>query len=189
VTPTSPGGGRGRAFRRPIPFGIHQVCEYAIAVALVLTSVHVAGGGLLVVGGIAFGLLAATGRGPTGIVRVCPPRLHATLDVVVALGLAIAPVLPSLRPDISGILVIEFAAVGWIRLTTLTSFTRRAPDAPREVSGAKTSRAPARERADTTTAPALGAASRSALLGGARRLGREAGRARRAWKRSADHVD
>ena len=116
-------------------------------------------------GGLAFGVLAATGRGPTGIVRVCPPRLHATLDVVVAACLALAPVLPALRPDVTGIIVIEFAAVGWIRLTTLTAFTPRRTLVP-------------------PSAAAPGPAVPSAVRHGARRLGQGAGRARRAWRRS-----
>ena len=89
------------------------------------SSVHVSHGGLLVAGGIAFGLLAVTGPGPLALRRLCPPRLHAVLDVVVALGLAVAPVLPALRPDVTGILLAEFAAVGWLRLATLTDFSRR----------------------------------------------------------------
>lgn len=160
------------------------MCEYAIAVALVVSSVHVGGGGLLVAGGIAFGLLAATGRGPTGVVPVCGPRLHATLDVAVALCLALAPILPALRPDLTGIITVEFAAVGWLRVTTLTAFTRRrSVTAPEPKTGTPTG-AP-----DATTASTLRSPSRSAMLGGARRLGREAGRVRRVWRRSADRVD
>jgi len=131
----------------------------------VATSVHVSGGGLLVAGGLAFGILAATGRGPTGVVRVCPPRLHAAFDLIVAAGLALAPILPALRPDVTGIIVIEFAAVGWIRLTTLTAFTpRRAGEAP--------------------SGSVPGPVAPSAVRHGARRLGQGAGRARRAWRRS-----
>ncbi|HYA67934.1 MAG TPA: hypothetical protein VED63_04285 [Acidimicrobiales bacterium] len=163
------------------------MCEYAIAVALVVTSVHVAGGGLLVAGGIAFGLLAATGRGPTGVAPVCPPRLHAALDVVVALCLALAPILPALRPDLTGILTVEFAAVGWLRVTTLTSFTRRTPVTTPDGQAVPP---PGRTAGDTdATAPAPRSSSRSAILGGARHLGRGAGRARRAWKRSTGPVD
>jgi hypothetical protein len=92
----------------------------------VASSVHVSDGGLLVGAGVAFGLLALTGPGPLAVRRVCPPRVHAVLDVVVALCLALAPILPSLRPDVTGILLAEFAAVGWLRLATLTDFSRRA---------------------------------------------------------------
>jgi hypothetical protein len=138
------------------------VCEYGLAVALVMSSAHVTDGGLLVAGGAAFGLLALTGHGPTGVVRVCPPKVHAVLDVVVALCLALAPIIPALRPDATGILIAEFAAVGWLRLTTLTSFTR-----------------PVRAAAATAPPPS----AQAAIDAGARRLGKEAGRARRAWRR------
>jgi hypothetical protein len=99
-------------------------------VALVLGSVHVSGGALLVGAGIAFALLAATGPGPLSVARVCTPRLHAVLDVVVALCLALAPVLPAMRPDATGVVVAEFAAIGWLRLTTLTRFASRKRDEP-----------------------------------------------------------
>ncbi|HXX91609.1 MAG TPA: hypothetical protein VEI83_15430 [Acidimicrobiales bacterium] len=136
-----------------------------------LTSVHVAHGALLVGGGVAFALLAATTPGPTAIVRVVPVRLHAVLDVGVALCLALAPVLPSLRPDLTGILVVEFAAVGWLRVTTLTSFSgRRRARAGPAGGGAQ-------------HALEAGAGAQHALEAGARRLGRHTGRVRRAWQR------
>jgi hypothetical protein len=105
---------------------VHQLAEYALAVALVASSVHVSNGTLLLWAGVAFGLLATTAPGPLVVRPLCPPKLHAVLDVVVALCLALAPILPSLRPDVSGILLAEFAAVGWLRLATLTDFSRRA---------------------------------------------------------------
>jgi len=144
------------------------VCEYGLAVLLVLSSVHVAHGGLLAAGGVAFGLLAATGPGPTGVVRVCPPRLHAALDVAVCATLAAAPLVPALRPDLAGILLVEFTAVGWLRVTTLTAFRRR----PRPGAGPTTG-----------TAPAPGGALQPAIDAGARRLGKGAARARRVWRR------
>ncbi len=198
AAPTGP----GRGLRRPIPFGVHQVAEYGLAFILVTTSIHVSGGGLLVAGGVAFGLLAATGRGPTGLVRVCPPRVHATLDIAVALCLALAPILPSLRPDLTGILVVEFAAVGWLRLATLTTFTRRArdgrghrgPPAKTATANAEPGTTPAAVDAQRDapadrgpSAPSLGDLAQSALHDGARRLGQEAGRARRVWRRRSGH--
>jgi hypothetical protein len=45
---------------------------------------------------------------------------------------AVAPVIPALRPDIEGIIVIEFGAVGMIRLATLTVTT----EYPRATRGA-----------------------------------------------------
>jgi hypothetical protein len=74
----------------------------------------------------AFALLAVTARAPLGLARVCGPRLHATLDVVVAVAVAAAPILPALRPDITGIAAVEVAALAWVRLSTLTRYTRLA---------------------------------------------------------------
>ena len=90
-----------------------------------MSSVHVSHAILLLWAGVAFGLLAMTGPGALAVRRVCPPKVHAVLDVAVALCLALGPILPSLRPDISGIVLAEFAAVGWLRLATLTDFSRR----------------------------------------------------------------
>jgi hypothetical protein len=44
--------------------------------------------------------------------------------VVAAAMAAVAPIIPALRPDIEGIIVLEFGAVGLIRVATLTDATR-----------------------------------------------------------------
>ena len=101
-----------------------------MAGALAELSVHIARSGLLLAAAGAFALLAITARGPLGIIRLCGPRLHGALDIAVAVALAAAPILPALRPDATGILVVEVAALAWIRLATLTPYTRPAPDSP-----------------------------------------------------------
>ena len=88
---------------------------------------HIARSGLLLAAAGAFAVLALTARGPLGIARLCGPKVHAVLDIVVALAVAVAPLFPAFRPDVNGILVVEVAAVGWLRLATLTSYTRAAP--------------------------------------------------------------
>ena len=110
--------------RRPVPFVVHQIVEYLVAGALVELSLHTARPGLLLVGAVAFALLALTARGPLGVARVCGGRLHAVLDVVVAVGLAAAPILPALRPGALGIAAVEVVAVLWLRVVTLTRYTR-----------------------------------------------------------------
>ena len=95
-----------------------------MAGALAGLSIHVGHSGLLLVAAGAFALLAVTARGPLGLARVCGPRLHATLDIVVALAVAAAPIVPALRPDITGIAAVEVAALAWVRLATLTRYTR-----------------------------------------------------------------
>jgi hypothetical protein len=153
----------------------------------------------------AFALLAVTARGPLGLVRICGLRLHATLDIVVAVALAAAPILPALRPDITGILVVEVAAVAWVRLATLTRYRRASP--PRAVAGADATTSttvtpPAQDTPGGATLPptqravivrGLGfLAGRSArrlpeaqekVDGGARQAGRHAARLQRTWRK------
>jgi pyruvate/2-oxoglutarate dehydrogenase complex dihydrolipoamide acyltransferase (E2) component len=96
------------------------VMELAVAFVFVDISVHVGNSGLMVAAALAFTVLAVTARGPLGIVRICRPWLHLTLVMSVAVVVALAPVIPAVRPDIEGIIVIEFGALGLIRLATLT---------------------------------------------------------------------
>jgi hypothetical protein len=106
--------------RRWIPFWVLQLTELVVAFIFVDISVHVGNSGLLVGAAVAFAALAITAHGPLGILRICRPWLHLTLLIAVAAVVAVAPVLPALRPDIEGIIVIEFGAIGLIRLATLT---------------------------------------------------------------------
>jgi hypothetical protein len=105
------------------------VLEYILAGALAELSVHIGRSGLLVAAAGAFALLALTARGPLGIARVCGPKLHGTLDIAVAVAVAAAPLFPTVRPDLNGIVVVEVAALAWLRLSTLTRYT---PSAPRD---------------------------------------------------------
>jgi len=93
----------------------------------VVLSVHIGGSDLLLIGGIAFGLLALTARGPFGLLRLCPGPLHGILDVVVAVVLALSPLIGPLRSGIVSIVVIELVAVAWLRLSMLTRYRPRAP--------------------------------------------------------------
>jgi hypothetical protein len=117
-------GGR----KRWLPFWILQAAEIVIAVIFVDISVHVANGGLLVAAAVALVALAVTAKGPLGLVRICGPQLHLRLTIIVAGIVALAPIVPAFRPDIEGIIVIEFGAIGLIRLAT---FTQTAPPTPR----------------------------------------------------------
>jgi hypothetical protein len=121
--PVVPVAERPSRRRRWIPFWVLQVMELAVAFIFVDISVHVDNSGLMVAGALAFALLAITANGPLGIVRICRPWLHLTLVVSVAVVVALAPVVPALRPDIEGIIVIEFGALGLIRLATLTDMS------------------------------------------------------------------
>jgi hypothetical protein len=97
-----------------------QTTELVVAVIFVDISVHVSNGRLLVAAAIAFAAMAVTAKGPLGIIRVCGQRLHLVLVMATAAVVAIAPIVPALRPDIEGIIVVEFGAVGLFRLATFT---------------------------------------------------------------------
>ena len=106
--------------RRWIPFWVLQLTELVVAFIFVDISVHVSNSGLMVAAAVAFAGLAITAHGPLGIVRICRPLLHLTLLIAAAALVAVAPIVPTLRPDIEGIIVVEFGAIGLIRLATLT---------------------------------------------------------------------
>ena len=109
-----------RLSRRWIPFWALQAAEVAVGLVFADISIHVANGGFLVVAGVADAGLAITAKGPLGIFRLCGQRLHMVLAMVVSTVIALAPLVPVLRPDIQGIIVLEFGAVGVFRLATLT---------------------------------------------------------------------
>ena len=108
------------ARRRWVPFWALQLSEVVAALVFVDISIHVHSGGLLIAAAVVFMVLAATADGPLGIAHVCSPRLHLVLVVVAAVLIGLAPIIPALRPDIQGIIVVEFGVVGLIRLATLT---------------------------------------------------------------------
>jgi len=103
-----------------IPFWALQVLELGVAFLLVTQSVHVGRGGLLVAAGVLFGLEALTADGPLGVVRVVPQRLHVLLVAGTALLLGALAFVPSLRPDVEGLLVIGAAVVAVVFLATRT---------------------------------------------------------------------
>jgi hypothetical protein len=113
--------------RRWLPFWVLQTSEVAVAVVLVDISVHVSRGTLLLVAAAALGGLAVTARGPLGIFRVCGQRLHVYLVMAAAVAIAVAPIVPALRPGIEGITVVVFGAVGLLRLATLTRLVTPGP--------------------------------------------------------------
>ena len=126
--PLAPVGGRTQG-RRWLPFWGIQATEVVVALIFADISVHVANGGLLVGSAIALFALAVTAQGPLGIFRICGQRLHLFLAMALSAVIALAPFVPALRPDIAGIIVVEFGAVGLFRVATLT----RTGDAHRAV--------------------------------------------------------
>jgi len=202
ISKGEPGTGAPRR-RRPVGFGIHQLLEYIVAVVLVLMSVHIGRSHLLLVGGVIFGLLALTARGPLGVIRVCGMRVHALLDVAAALLLGAAPLIRALRPGIGGIVAIELVAVGWLRMTMLTRYSPRADaqDVGEAEATAISAEATGPEVGDAAPGPTLNAIrnfgrmtagartripeAKVTLETSARRMGSHAGRLQRAWRRAA----
>lgn len=191
ATPTGNerGGGQSPGRRRRIPFWLLQAAELVVAFVFVDVSVHVGNGGLLVGAAIAFAALSVTAHGPVGLVRICRPWLHVTLLVAVAAVVAVAPLVPSLRPDIEGILVLEFGAIGLVRLATLTEMgpSPRPSWMPREsdptvidVTATVTSAAGAR-----SSGPGQNRTAWSSTGAAARKAGRAVGAASASGRRAA----
>jgi hypothetical protein len=150
VAPGRPPEGSPIRWRRRFPFWVLQATEIVVAFIFVDISIHVAHGDLLLVAALAMVALAITAHGPLGIVRVCGQRLHVLLASVLAVLVALAPIVPALRPDIQGIIVIEFGAVGLLRVATLTR-----TDGVRSVNAGSRGRV----RVIDTTATVVGAAA------------------------------
>lgn len=110
-----------RRSRRIIPFWILQAAGLLALVALADLSLHVGHGGTLVGAGAAYAALALTADGPLGLAHLCSRPLHARLVVAVSVAVAVSPLVPALRPDIEGIIILEVVAVGMLRLATLTT--------------------------------------------------------------------
>ncbi len=104
-----------------IPFWALQVLEFGTAFLLVTQSVHVVHGALLVAAGAVLVGLALTADGPLGVYRVCGRRLHRLLVLTFAGALAVACIVPALRPDIEGLLLIGFAVVALAVLALRTT--------------------------------------------------------------------
>ena len=176
-----------------MPFWVVQATEIAAGVVFADVSIHVGNPGLLVAAALAFFALAVTARGPLGIIRVCSQQLHLVLAMSVAAAVAVAPVVPVLRPDIEGIIVLEFGAVGLFRVCMLTRVAPSSPvppegtgrrpgptviDATATVAGSR----PARPASGPAPASSTGPSSYDAA---ARWVGRTTGAAASAGKQTA----
>ena len=89
--------------------------------------VHVRNGGMLIGAGIFLGVFALFADGPIGLFRFVTPRTHLRVLAVFGVLLLLAPIVPTLRPDIEGILVLAFSAVALLRLATITRITDHTP--------------------------------------------------------------
>ena len=106
-----------------LPLWLLQVLELAVAYLLISQSVHVARGGVLAACGILLGLLTLSLKAPLGVLRICSPRLHLVLIRVLALSMAATVAVPTSRSDPEGIVIMLFAAVALVMLSTRTAVT------------------------------------------------------------------
>ena len=140
-----------------MPFGLHQGAEYLLAAFLAETALHLRAGTqtALLAGAGAIALLAFLTRGPLGLIRLLPPRLHQIGDVVVLAGLAIEPVVVASGRSLTSILVAEVGAIAVARLAWSTRYT----PSPRPVASRR-----------------VGPSAQQVVDASARRLGQASGR-------------
>jgi len=166
-----------------IQFWALQVLELGVAFLLVTQSVHVGRGGLLVAGGVVFGLLALTADGPLGVFRVVGQRLHVLVVAGTAIAFGAMAALPALRPDLEGLLVVGGAVVALVFLAsrTMTDPARRGRRSTR------TTRGPVIDTTATVVTPDGGQPAPTDDADSAlRRAGRTTGAAAAAGRKAVD---
>ncbi len=113
--------------RRQVPFGGHQLAEYALAAALVVVGVHMGGrpAVVLMVAGAVVGAFAFVTKGPLAALRIIPRRLHIYLDLVLAAGFAVSPLLYLHDLQIIAVVLSEAVAVLLVRMSLTTAIVPR----------------------------------------------------------------
>ncbi|MGD0440697.1 MAG: hypothetical protein ABSB52_08725 [Acidimicrobiales bacterium] len=177
--------------RRQVPFGGHQLAEYALAAALVVVGVHMGGRPAVVlsVAGGVVGAFAFVTKGPLGALRIIPRRLHVYLDLALAGAFAVSPLLYVHDLQIIAVVLSEAVAVLLVRMSLTTEIVPRPRPSRRGApAGVGTSSPPGGAEAVSTAAATAGRVVGSAVarvrgsdapLVAARGLGRATGQARR----------
>lgn len=166
-----------------LPLWLLQVLELAVAYLLISQSVHVAKGGVLAASGILLGLLTLSLRAPLGVLRIFSPRLHLVLIRVLAASMAATVVVPASRSDPEGIVIMLFAAVALVMLSTRTSVLIGWGRRPR---GGRGGAIDATATVTRTGAPTVPTASEDDADSAIRRAGRSTGVVAAAGKRAVD---
>ncbi len=190
-SPSGPAAGPDGVGRRVLPFWLLQAAELAVALVLVDVAAHVARGALLVVVAAVLAGAALTADGPLGVVPRCGRRLHARLVMAVSVAAAVALLLPALRPDAEGVVVTVVAAVGLVRLATLTRTDappdRRRPDRRRPAAVAGTGAVVVPTDPPDTPPRAAGTREGGPAPSSAHRAGRTAGAVVAGWRTAGRH--
>lgn len=124
--------------RRYLPFGVHQGVEYVLAILLGGVAIHLHGDmeWALVSGALAIFALSVITKGPLGAAGLIGPRFHLVLDIFLATGLALSPLIARSGVEAAGIISVEATAVLLARMSLLTRHTPRVktPVSPSSVS-------------------------------------------------------
>jgi hypothetical protein len=165
-----------------LAFWVHQALEYLLAAFVASSAIRLESRamGVCLVAAAALLALAALSRGPLGVVKVVPLRLHRVLDFVFVVVLATSPAWLGLGWTSAGAIIIETVAVAALLLTRATSFrpkpSRRATSSS---SGEDGDGGEAVTRAAAVAARQVGRAVGVAKQHGPRAAGRAVGRFRK----------
>ena len=108
------------------PFWMHQIVEYVLGIALILTAVQQPDPTVPAVMGLVILLNASVAIGPAGAFRLVPRRLHRQTDLVVIAALFFMAVQPWLSVDVTGRLMLFAIGVVMLFIWFHTDFTERA---------------------------------------------------------------
>jgi len=166
-----------------LPLWLLQVLELAVAYLLISQSVHVARGGVLATSGVLLGLLTLCLKAPLGALRICSPRVHLVLIRVLAASMVVTVVVPTSRSDPEGIVIMLFAAIALVMLSTRTAVTGGWGRRPTRRRGGVIDATATVARTGTSQAPSV---SDDDAYSAMRRAGRSTGAAAAAGKRVVD---
>lgn len=122
--------GSGESSRRHVPFLGHQLAEYLIAAALAVIALHDSGRpeDVMLLGAGAMVLLAVVSGPPFGAVKLIGKRVHFSLDLVLAAGFALSPLLYLHDLQIIPIVLCELIAFLLVRMSLLTELVPKPRD-------------------------------------------------------------
>jgi hypothetical protein len=108
------------------PFWMHQIVEYILGIALIMTAVQQPKPAIPAAMGVVVVLNAAVAIGPAGAFRLVPRPLHKKLDLVVIGMLLVGTFQPWLGIDVSGRMILFAIGVVMFFIWFHSDFTERA---------------------------------------------------------------
>ncbi len=121
---------------------MHQGLEYALAIALAITAIHISGRAELTMlaGAVLLAGLAAMTKGPLVAFHILGARPHRVLEVAVGAALVLSPLASLRHPSPVGIALLELSGLVLLRLAYVgirPPRPARPPRAPHRVGGSK----------------------------------------------------